>query len=251
MIKHSDSLLISILFHIFLFLLFLTLYKLVTVENTKLKEEHICINLKCFTQEAKITAKPNIPTPKVVEKKKPIKKKIEKKIIKQKKVLTKKVKKQTLAKKTIKIEKAKKLKRVEKLEKESNKPIKPFIQKIETHNKIQTHSEPTPQNTPKKVVKKKASQEEIYIKENLTQIMELLKENLYYPRRARKRGIEGDVVIKFHLSKTATVSNIEVISSKKEILSRAAIKTIENLSSQFPKPKKEIVLKIPISYRLK
>lgn len=92
---------------------------------------------------------------------------------------------------------------------------------------------------------------EIYVDENLKEIVTLLQENLYYPRRARRRGLEGDVVVKFKLSKNAVVSSIEVVSSQSDILSRGAIKTIENLSTVFPKPKEELVLKVPISYKLK
>jgi protein TonB len=80
--------------------------------------------------------------------------------------------------------------------------------------------------------------------------VQLLQENLYYPRRARKRGIIGEVLVKFKLSMDAKVYSIEVLSSKSDILSRAAIKTIEDLSGKFPKPNKELTLNVPINYTL-
>jgi protein TonB len=93
--------------------------------------------------------------------------------------------------------------------------------------------------------------EQDYLQEHLSRISKLLQENLYYPRRARKRGIVGEVVVTFILTREGIAKFIEVQSSKSEILSRAAIKTIENLSGYFPKPTEELILHVPIAYRLK
>ena len=93
--------------------------------------------------------------------------------------------------------------------------------------------------------------EKEYMQEHIAKIVQLLQENLYYPRRARKRGIVGEVVIRFTLATNATVHSIKVILSNSDILSRAAIKTIENLSGEFPKPPEELTLHIPINYELK
>jgi len=90
-----------------------------------------------------------------------------------------------------------------------------------------------------------------YLQKHLAQITKLLQENLYYPRRARRRGIVGDVIVKFKLSTDAQAHSIEIVSSKSDILSRAAVKTIEDLSGEFPKPPEELVLHVPINYELK
>lgn len=90
-----------------------------------------------------------------------------------------------------------------------------------------------------------------YVDNNKELIIELLKNNLYYPRSARKRGIVGEVVVKFTLTKDALVHTLEIISSKSDILSRGALKTINNLSGKFPAPKEEIILIVPINYSLK
>ena len=89
-----------------------------------------------------------------------------------------------------------------------------------------------------------------YMNENIKKISKLLSENLYYPRSARKRNIQGKVMVKFKLSRSAKAYDIEVTSSQSEILSRAAIRTIENLSEKFPSPQEELLLHVPISYRL-
>ncbi|WP_457744173.1 TonB family protein [Sulfurimonas sp.] len=176
--------------------------------------------------------------------------KIVKKI--EKKVSTKtpiKPKKPKIYKKKIKkIVKIKKIKpKVEKeniAQKESKKEV---IEKV-----VEVSKKNLPQK--RKVVSTKkcetVSKEKNYINNNLNKISSLIKENLYYPRRARKRGVEGTVIVKFFLHKDATVSNIEVLSSNSEILSRAATKTILELSGKFPKPVEELTLKVPINYAL-
>lgn len=92
--------------------------------------------------------------------------------------------------------------------------------------------------------------EQEYMQEHLAKIRQLLQDNLYYPRRARKSGTVGEVIVRFVLSTNSTVHSIEIVSSKSEILSRAAIKTIEDLSGDFPKPPQEITLNVPINYSL-
>jgi len=94
------------------------------------------------------------------------------------------------------------------------------------------------------------SAQQEYKNNNLAKIAQLLQDNLYYPRRARKRGIEGEVKVSFVIHKDAQLSNIKVLSSSSDILSRAAIKTLEKLSGKFPKPSQELTLTVPIGYYL-
>ena len=84
----------------------------------------------------------------------------------------------------------------------------------------------------------------------MQKISQLLYEHLYYPRRARRHGIEGVVTVSFTLDIEGKVSQINIISSQHEILSRAAVKTLQELSGQFPKPKKQLDLRVPIRYTL-
>ena len=89
-----------------------------------------------------------------------------------------------------------------------------------------------------------------YAQLHINEIATLIKENLYYPRRARKRGIEGEVRVRFTLQEDATITNIEILSSQSEILSRAAKQTLENLSKKLPKPDEVLTLTVPIKYSL-
>jgi protein TonB len=97
---------------------------------------------------------------------------------------------------------------------------------------------------------KQETLEDEYIKVNTQKIAQLIQENLSYPISARRKGITGLVVVKFCLSVDAKVSNIKIVESSSEVLSRAAIKTIEDLSEKFPKPDKEVNLSVPINYSL-
>ncbi len=94
------------------------------------------------------------------------------------------------------------------------------------------------------------SPEDRYINRHLAEIVQLLQENLYYPRRARKQGVEGKVVVKFTLTQDAEVIDSKILSSSDEILSRGALRTLENLSGEFPKPDEKLILTVPISYSL-
>jgi len=100
---------------------------------------------------------------------------------------------------------------------------------------------PTPESTP----------EERYIKEHISKIMALLRKNLYYPRMARKRHIQGKVMVSFELMPNGDIRNITIEEAKREILGRAAVTTIERLEGKFPLPSESLILHVPIMYQLK
>jgi len=173
---------------------------------------------------------------------------IKKKTLKQKTKVKKKELKKELIKPRVERKKKVPLSKVKKKSQIKEKPVKslasPLLdapQKTESivEEKVQT-----------KAVAPPLTAQKMYVKENLAEIIELLRENLYYPRRARKRGIEGEVILKFKLATTAEVSDVKVVSSKSDILSRGAIRTVEDLSFKFPKPSEELDLKVPIFYKL-
>jgi periplasmic protein TonB len=89
-----------------------------------------------------------------------------------------------------------------------------------------------------------------YMETNINTIVTLLKENLNYPRAARKRGISGTVILNFSLSKKAKISDIKIIKSNHKLLSIAAIKSIKNLDNKLPKPSERIYLTLPIKYTI-
>jgi protein TonB len=78
----------------------------------------------------------------------------------------------------------------------------------------------------------------------------MLQENFYYPLSARKRGIQGEVVVKFTLLKNSSIKDIIIIKSSQGLLDSAAQKTIEALDGKLPAPSEDLVLELPINYRL-
>jgi len=231
--RHSHSLGISLLLHtLFVAILLVSSTSLFQSQEKKQDtQKKIAIHLNRLQTEHPVKkSKPK------TEKKKEKKKKLEKK---------KTIKKKTIKKKIIKKRAPKKRK----------KQVPKKIEKIEKTEEIKevVQTEETPPLTTSKQEPKQESSEALqkhYIDENLAKIVTLLQENLYYPRRARKRGIEGEVVVRFKLSKDAKVSQIEILSSESDILSRGARRTIEDLSEAFPEPKESLLLTLPISYRL-
>ena len=248
-IRHSSSFVISIVIHILLVILVIITYrtyyaqKKVSCEK-KVCNTKLCVNL-CALKSKKEIKKPILKPKKVIKKeKKKIRKKIKKKkIIKSK--LVKKVKPLTVPV----VQKIPEPKVVEQEEIVETKVQEQKVEEVET--KI---IKPIKKSKEELANERRIKQEKVakeYVKLNTQEIARLLKDNLYYPRSARKRRITGKIMIKFMLKKNADIHDIVVLKSKSDILSRAAVKTIKSLSSKFPKPQEDITLHIPISYSLK
>jgi protein TonB len=230
MIRHSNSLLISLFVHATLLSILFFLYKSYS-DSKKIEEEMLCIKLCSIAQSKESTEKKEIKEPKPV--------------VQEKQIEPKKVKKAEIPKEIAE-------KKIEIADEVVD--IKPSLVK-QTQKEVV--AEPKPEVKEKALVEKaddvllskKAPQEE-YIEINMQKIAQLLEENLYYPMSARKRNITGLVKVSFTLGTDAKVDNVKIIDSQSDILSRAAIKTIQDLSTKFPKPKKELTLSVPINYNL-
>lgn len=246
--RHAPSFLFSLIVHIVALLILFYTYKYVVYLKNQQSQKKICVNLNLCVPENR-TAIKKIKKTKEIKKVSP--KKIEKKRVK--KIVPRKVKKKndTPPKKEPlltapvikkKSEKPKEIvKEVSKIkvEKQENRVKEALIK-----NDVKS-SEPI-----KEIPNLAATEEKQYINNNLLKISQLLSDNLYYPRRARKRGIVGEVVVKFDIQEDGNVNRVKIISSKSKILAKAAIKTIENLSGLFPKPNQKLTIQIPIQYRL-
>jgi len=246
MIRHSSSIFISLAFHALVAVLLIFTYKSVVSTKEEIVEKKVCIELcNVFEQKPVIPPKPKpiveakvIPDP-IIEKPKPIPPKpkpvVKKEIVKEVPVVMPEI--EPLVEQ--KIEKQTEEKIVEETLEQADKQSIEETPKEMQEQKIQ------------EIESKEVRQEREYLQEHLAKIVQLLKDNLYYPRRARAMQEEGEVIVKFVLSKDARAHSIEVISSKSKILSRSAIKTIEDLSGKFPKPKEDLTLHVPINYSLR
>lgn len=232
MVRNSNSLLISLLIHaILLLILFFTLESYFEVKKEEQKK--ICLKLYSVELSKKMAEPKEVQKAEDVVQKKPEEIKKVKKIQEVKEVKIEAT--DEAGQINVSIAQITKDKAIADVE--SEKPLK--IQKPIVEQKITQNS----------IVKQSDLQYE-YEEINKQKIAELIKENLYYPISARKRNITGFVKVKFTLDVDAKVHNIKIVESDSDILSRAAIKTIEELSSKFPKPQKELTLSVPINYNL-
>ncbi len=91
----------------------------------------------------------------------------------------------------------------------------------------------------------------LYRQENLYKIREAIMSYLTYPPVARRMGWEGTVVVSFVLTPEGRVEESKVErSSGFKLLDRNALKVVMLASKDFPRPKRRVVVEVPIVYRL-
>lgn len=90
----------------------------------------------------------------------------------------------------------------------------------------------------------------------LKEVHQLIEENKYYPRRAKRMHRSGVVEIEFTILKDGKISNINILKGcKYSILNRAAKKTLGKIGTFQPLPNAfesdSLTLRVPINYILK
>jgi protein TonB len=171
-------------------------------------------------------------------------KKVEKKLKK-----TYKKKDKPKIKKELKIDKT--IEKKEKKQKEKKIESKEVIKSKELENKEKIDNTKTQQisniiEDDNKVEEKLDDEKERIAIE----VRELLVRNKYYPKSARRRGIEGVVKVEFLLTKDGKISSLKTFS-KHNILSESLKETISRISDQFPQPKSDVLIVVNIKYSLK
>jgi len=219
--------------------------KIISLNHIKFEKEVI---KKKPVEKKQEDVKPKEVEAKKVEPKKIEKKKVIKKVeAKKPKPKPKKiVKKKIVKKKVEKVVKAKKTKEIKKQE-----VTKPKNQKIEKVVEKKAPIESKVSNVAKKVVStpKQVDVRENYLNQHLAQIRSYINKNVKYPKRARIMHIQDVVRVKFTLLKNGKVTNIMILSGNRH-LQKATIQAVENASSFFPRVSKDIVIIIPIEYKL-
>lgn len=86
----------------------------------------------------------------------------------------------------------------------------------------------------------------------MSRIVQSLLRHRYYPPQARRRGMQGVVLVAFIIRKNGSVDNIAVIKSSTdaELLKQAAVTTVKNASRDFPNTGKDIKVVVPIEFKL-
>lgn len=130
------------------------------------------------------------------------------------------------------------------------KPAEPVAKKSES---LPSHS--LPEGFPVRIgdedVEEEESYGEEYKEENLDKIREIVQSYLSYPVIARRMGWEGTVVVRFVLTHEGEVREADVEkSSGFEVLDKNALEVIKLASKDFPRPSKDVVVVIPVVYRL-
>jgi protein TonB len=179
-----------------------------------------------------------VSQPKQKTPKKIVQKPVKKKKIKKKKAIKKPKKKKI----PIKKEPIKKEPKVE----EKIEPVKEEIPKEK--NPVQKNT--SVKNKQQTVVNKKSkiNHDEIKAKKNIffTKLRNKIEQNKSYPKRARRRGIEGSVEVRFFLQSDGSVKNVEFLSGK-NIFKKSVIKAIKN---SFPVDVEKSLFDFPMEFKI-
>lgn len=82
------------------------------------------------------------------------------------------------------------------------------------------------------------------------QVAEIIRRNLQYPSNARRRGIEGTVLVRFVIEGRGRAADIRIVrSSGARILDRNALESIAKCSFP-PPPGSSVEISLPITFRL-
>jgi TonB family protein len=115
-----------------------------------------------------------------------------------------------------------------------------------------SHKAPVTKNSIDSAVNssKSYTAEDKYVKVNFAYIRDLIQKDTAYPHMAKKRGLEGKVVVSFTVCADGEAQDITITeSSGFEILDRNAVEAVKK-ASPFPKPPVKATLIIPVVYKL-
>lgn len=88
--------------------------------------------------------------------------------------------------------------------------------------------------------------------EFLSQIRIAISSHNPYPRMARMRKMEGEVVLEFILDTNGGLEGVKILSSTAgDLLNKSAIDAVYKASKDFPIPTKKVRIKVPIVYSLR
>jgi len=237
MLKYSSShrnraFLLSIFIYVILLLLFVY-YSVKSEPKDSYKSEKLVLVELCKKKPLKKVVK--IEEKVVTSKPKIIKKVV---IARDKKVKMKELKKEIVIEEVVEkeveeIEKLKEIKKEAGLTKETN----------------------TDETLEEDVFKKQIEQEQIVqnnsVDEDLIRSIEkALRKHIYYPKAARRMGLEAEVELKFKFLPNRDVVEIVIGGDVSSILLKAAKKTLIRASRDFEKVKKAVTIQVPLKFIL-
>ena len=214
-------------------------YILSNNEIIKIQEETKTISLSHIELKPEIQEQQKEPTKNetpLQEEKKEIKKIVEKAIEKPKPIIEKKVVNKVVVNKVVEekvLEKKEQVETTKQTVEDTQKQV------ATTTSELQTQTLAKPVEDEKKE----------YLDKYLSQIRDLINQNVKYPPKAKKLSIEGTVLVRFKITPNGDVEDITIIDGHK-FLQDATIEAIEEASKSFPKTNKSIEIQIPIEYKL-
>lgn len=85
-------------------------------------------------------------------------------------------------------------------------------------------------------------------------LAEYMEENLNYPELAKRQGVEGTVILKYTITKTGEIRDIEVVQSVSEEIDKEAIRLVSKMPAWTPAVKSgkvsEIKYQLPVTFQL-
>ncbi|MFY9074130.1 TonB family protein [Malaciobacter mytili] len=139
------------------------------------------------------------------------------------------------------------------VKKEEKKPLKKEPIKKEVVKQIkqpEEKKEVLKETKKENIVSKPAlNQEKVYIDKNLLLIRKLIQENIVYSKRAKRFNIQGVVKVKFKILKEGGVAEVVILQGHK-LLQKSTIEAINSASKSFPKVPKDLIITLPVEYKL-
>lgn len=65
--------------------------------------------------------------------------------------------------------------------------------------------------------------------------LEYIKENMRYPAKAKKKGIQGNVTVQFIVKPDGSVNNVKVVSGVEKSLNKEAVRLIKSVPRWIPR----------------
>jgi periplasmic protein TonB len=89
-----------------------------------------------------------------------------------------------------------------------------------------------------------------YLSQHFDYIKSIIQQNIRYPKRARRMGYQGKVIVSFIIRKDGNAEDIKVATSSGfQVLDDNVVGTVKAVTP-FPRPPVEAVVQVPVSYRL-
>jgi len=121
----------------------------------------------------------------------------------------------------------------------------------EAHQKQETLRSFSNTNPIKNLKEDKVEEKELYLREKLSIISSIDQKSITYPPIARKMGWEGRVLLSITLREDGSLKEVKVLeSSGYQVLDKNAVDTVKRVAHLFPKPPAEVIIKLPINYKL-